>query len=117
MGKLGVANLVLIGFAVVGALVVVPPLLNLAGGLLGLLIMLAIWMVIGFAAGKLVRGRSFGTLGDILMGLLGGFVGNFILGLFGVNLGGLIGAIITGIIGAVLLVYIIRIFANRDFAR
>jgi uncharacterized membrane protein YeaQ/YmgE (transglycosylase-associated protein family) len=117
MGRNGTANLVLIGLAVVGALVVVPRLLDIAGGVLGLVVLLVLWAVIGFVAGKLVRGQSFGTLGDIVMGLLGGFVGNLLLGLFGVHIGGLIGAIITGIIGAVALVYIVRLLGKRDFAR
>jgi uncharacterized membrane protein YeaQ/YmgE (transglycosylase-associated protein family) len=117
MGRNGTANLVLIVFAVVGALVVLPPLFNIAGGLLGLVIMLLIWAVIGFLAGKVVRGQSFGTLGDIVIGLLGGFVGNFLLGIFGIHIPTIVGAIITGVIGAVALIYIIRLFGNRNFAR
>jgi uncharacterized membrane protein YeaQ/YmgE (transglycosylase-associated protein family) len=117
MGRNGTANLVLIGLAVVGALVVLPSLLSLAGGVLGLVIMVLVWAFIGFVAGKLVAGKSFGTLGDIVMGLLGGFVGNILLGLFGVHLGGFVGAIITGIVGAVALIYIVRLLGKSDFAR
>src|SRR5689334_8273149 len=108
MGRNGIANVIMIGLAVVGALVVVPSLLNIAGGLVGLAILLLIWAVIGFLAGKVVRGQSFGTLGDIVIGLLGGFVGNILLGIFGIHIPTIIGAIITGVIGAVALIYIIR---------
>src|SRR6185295_16159127 len=109
MGRNGTANLVLIGLAVIGGLVVLPALLGMAGGLLGLGLMVMFWMLVGFIAGKLVRGQSFGTLGDIVIGVLGGFVGNILLGLFGIHLGlGIVGALITGVIGAVALVFIIR---------
>lgn len=117
MSRNGTVNLVLIGLALIGAFVVVPPLLNLAGGIVGLVLMLLFWALIGYIAGKLVHGKSFGTLGDIVMGLLGGFVGNLILGLFGVHIGGIIGAVITGVVGAVLLVYLVRLLGNRNFAR
>ncbi len=117
MSRNGTANLVLVGLAIVGALVIVPPLFNLAGGLLGLVFMLLFWMLVGYISGKLVSGKSFGTLGDIVMGLIGGFVGNIILGLFGVHIGGIIGAIFTGVVGAVLLVYLMRLLGKRDFGR
>ncbi|MFN8376841.1 MAG: GlsB/YeaQ/YmgE family stress response membrane protein [Anaerolineae bacterium] len=117
MSRNGTANLILVGLAVIGAFVVVPPLLNLAGGLLGLVFTLLFWMLVGYISGKLVSGKSFGTLGDIVMGLIGGFVGNIILGLFGVNLGGIIGAVVTGVIGAVVLVCAVRFLGNREFGR
>lgn len=116
MGRNGTANLLLIGFAVVGALVVLPPLFNIAGGLLGLALLVLFWMVVGFVAGKVVRGQSFGTLGDVVMGALGGFVGHFLLGLFGIQLPTIIGAGITGVIGAVALVFVVRLF-SKNFAR
>ncbi|MBZ0298264.1 MAG: GlsB/YeaQ/YmgE family stress response membrane protein [Anaerolineae bacterium] len=76
-------------------------------------------MLAGMFAGRLIRGRGYGPVGDVLLGLTGGIVGSLVLGLIG--LGGighipLIGGILVGVIGAVILVWLLRLLGNRDFA-
>jgi uncharacterized membrane protein YeaQ/YmgE (transglycosylase-associated protein family) len=89
--------IVIVVLAIIGLLVLLP----LVGNVVGLIVMLLIWALIGWLAGKLMRGRGFGT------------VGNFVFGLLGWNL-----PIIGGVIGAVLLVYLVRALdIDRNFAR
>ena len=66
-----------------------------------------IGLIAGWLAGKLMRGRGFGLIGDLVLGLIGGVVGGWIftqLNVPGPN--GAIGAIFVATIGAVILVFI-----------
>lgn len=89
---------------------------SLAAGLVGLIIGLLIWMFIGFLTGRLVRGRGYGPIGDILLGLVGGWVGSFIMRATGLDWGtqgGLIGTIVAGVIGALLVVGLIHVVTRN----
>jgi uncharacterized membrane protein YeaQ/YmgE (transglycosylase-associated protein family) len=107
-------------FAIIGAVIVAWLVLNLAGDIFGFAIRIILWMVAGALAGQLLRGRGYGLVQNILLGLVGGIVGNILFGLFG--LGGiahipLLGSIVVGVIGAVIVVYLVRLVANAEFAR
>jgi uncharacterized membrane protein YeaQ/YmgE (transglycosylase-associated protein family) len=119
MTRNSLASMVILGLAVVGALVVLPTLLQVSFGLVGLLIAAVIWMLAGALAGRVLRGRGYGPLADIALGFVGGLIGTRLLQLIG--LGGfvqipILGPIIAGAIGAILLVFLIRLF-NNGFAR
>jgi uncharacterized membrane protein YeaQ/YmgE (transglycosylase-associated protein family) len=70
------------------------------------------WVVVGliagWAAGKIMKGGGYGTVADIILGIVGGVVGGWLLGVIGVHAGGLVGSIIVAIIGAVILIAITR---------
>jgi uncharacterized membrane protein YeaQ/YmgE (transglycosylase-associated protein family) len=55
-----------------------------------------------------MKGGGYGTLMDIVLGIVGGVVGGWLLGLFGIQAGGLIGSILVAIVGAVFLIWISR---------
>jgi len=75
--------------------------------LVSILIWLALGAVAGFIAGQLMKGRGFGTVGNIVVGILGSFLGGFIFNQLGVSAGGgMLGSIITAVIGAVVLLFI-----------
>jgi uncharacterized membrane protein YeaQ/YmgE (transglycosylase-associated protein family) len=74
------------------------------------------WIIIGLIAGWLAgtvsRGRGFGCLADIALGLVGAFVGGWIFERLGILGGGLIYSIAAATLGAVILVAIARIFSG-----
>ncbi len=74
-----------------------------------LLIFLAIGAVAGWLAGTLMKGGSFGLLGNIIIGIIGAVIGGSVFGFFGIAAGGLLGAIITATVGAVILIFAIRV--------
>jgi len=74
-----------------------------------LIIFLAIGALAGWLAGSLMKGRGFGLLGNIAVGVVGAVLGGFVFGLVGISAGGLIGSIITATAGAALLLFIISI--------
>lgn len=76
----------------------------------GILVLLLVGLVAGWLAGQIVRGRGFGLIGDLVVGVVGAFIGSWIFGALGIFIGmGLIGAVISATIGAVILVAIIRL--------
>jgi uncharacterized membrane protein YeaQ/YmgE (transglycosylase-associated protein family) len=72
-----------------------------------LIIFLAIGAVAGWLAGLIMKGRGFGLLGNIIVGIIGAVVGGFLFGLLGLAAGGLIGSIVTATAGAVVLLFLI----------
>ncbi|MBC8329888.1 MAG: GlsB/YeaQ/YmgE family stress response membrane protein [Planctomycetes bacterium] len=63
---------------------------------------LLIGAVAGFLAGLVLKGRGFGMLGNVIVGLIGAFVGGKLAGWLGIQLGeGTQGALITAFAGAV----------------
>lgn len=88
-------------------------LFSLLGNIVNLIILLLIWAVIGWLAGKLLRGEGYGALGNILLGLGGGILGGILFGLVGLSSGGLIGSILSGVVGAAVLVWAGRLLSGR----
>lgn len=72
---------------------------------------LAIGAVAGWLAGILMKGGSFGLIGNIIVGVIGSFVGTWLLGVLGVSLGigGIAEQIATAVIGASALLFSIRL--------
>jgi uncharacterized membrane protein YeaQ/YmgE (transglycosylase-associated protein family) len=66
-------------------------------------------LIAGWAAGKIMKGRGYGTVMDIVLGIIGAVVGGRLLGVFGIQGGGFIGTIIVAIFGAVILIWITRL--------
>lgn len=69
---------------------------------------LVIGVVAGWLAGKLTRGRGFGLVGDLVVGILGALVGGFLFRFLGVYSFGAIGSLVTATVGATVLLWLIR---------
>ena len=70
----------------------------------------------GWLAGTLTRGRGFGCLGDILLGVIGAVVGVFLLSLLNVQLTGeigFIGTIVVAFLGAFILALLGRLIGGN----
>lgn len=74
---------------------------------MNLLIFLIIGALAGWLAGLVMKGRGFGILVNMIVGVLGAFFGGWLLPKLGISFGGDIGVFITAFIGAVLLLAII----------
>jgi len=71
-----------------------------------------IGLVAGWLAGRLVgaKGKGFGLVGDVVLGVLGAMVGGFLFRELGLSSGdGLLGALLVATVGAVVLVGIVRV--------
>jgi uncharacterized membrane protein YeaQ/YmgE (transglycosylase-associated protein family) len=71
-----------------------------------------IGLIAGWLAGKLSRGRGYGCITDIILGVIGSFIGGWIfvkLGLFG---GGFLYSLAAATVGAIILVLIVHLFVG-----
>ena len=74
-----------------------------------IIMVLVIGALAGWLAGKLTKGKGFGVIGNIVIGIIGAIVGGFLFSLLGVTAGGLLGSLATATIGAVVLLYIVSL--------
>ncbi|HEX3578415.1 MAG TPA: GlsB/YeaQ/YmgE family stress response membrane protein [Thermoanaerobaculia bacterium] len=71
---------------------------------------LIIGAIAGWLAGLLMKGRGFGILGDIVVGIIGAVLGGWLFGALGISAGGgLAGSLIVAFIGAVILLFLVRL--------
>jgi uncharacterized membrane protein YeaQ/YmgE (transglycosylase-associated protein family) len=75
--------------------------------LLALIWVLLIGAVAGWLAGLVMKGRGFGLIGNIVIGIIGAFLGSFLLAVFGIVFWGILGSLLTAFIGAVVLLFVI----------
>lgn len=79
----------------------------------GIVAWIIVGLIAGWAAGKVSRGRGFGLIGDLVVGLIGALIGGFVAGLFIQGSVGFIGSLIVAFLGAVLLLAVLRMFTGR----
>ena len=70
---------------------------------------LVVGLIAGWAAGKIMKGGGYGTVMDIVLGIIGAVVGGWVMSIVGINAGGFIGTILVAILGAVILIWITRL--------
>jgi uncharacterized membrane protein YeaQ/YmgE (transglycosylase-associated protein family) len=80
----------------------------------GLIVWLLIGLLAGWLAGTLSRGRGYGCITNVILGLIGAVLGGWIfvkLGIFG---GGFLYSLAAATVGAVVLVSVARLFSGGD---
>ena len=71
-----------------------------------------IGLIAGWLAGTIARGRGFGCITDVILGLVGAVIGGWIFTRLGILSFGFWGSLAAATVGAVLLVAVARIFAG-----
>ncbi|TVQ71326.1 MAG: GlsB/YeaQ/YmgE family stress response membrane protein [Balneolaceae bacterium] len=80
---------------------------------MSLLWFLIIGMIAGWLAGLIMRGKGFGLLGNMIVGVLGAMVGGYMFSFLNITTGhGLIGSLFTALIGAVVFLFLVRLIKN-----
>ena len=77
--------------------------------MLDLLALALIGALAGYAAGKLMKGKGFGLLGNVAVGSIGAVLGGFLFSL----LGGLLANLIIAFVGILVLLGLIRLFKKK----
>ena len=83
------------------------------------------WIIVGLIAGaiaaRVVAGRGFGCIADIVVGVAGALIGGFLASLLGINIAvvghPIISAMIIAFVGAALLLLIVRMFSGSRSRR
>jgi len=84
---------------------------------MGLLSWIVVGAIAGWLSGEVMKGRGFGLLGDIFVGVAGGLIGGWLAGSLlsvpaavnGIN----VTSILVAFMGAVVLIVALRMFQNR----
>jgi uncharacterized membrane protein YeaQ/YmgE (transglycosylase-associated protein family) len=76
-----------------------------------LLSWLLIGLIAGWLAGKIARGRGFGCITDIILGLIGSVLGGWLFLKLGILGGGFIYSLAAATVGAIILVAIVHLFS------
>jgi uncharacterized membrane protein YeaQ/YmgE (transglycosylase-associated protein family) len=74
-----------------------------------LIFIVLIGIVAGWLSGKIMKGRGFGLIGDLVVGVIGAVIGGFLFDQLGVAAGGIIGNLITATVGALVLLFILKL--------
>jgi uncharacterized membrane protein YeaQ/YmgE (transglycosylase-associated protein family) len=84
---------------------------------MGLLSWIIVGAIAGWLSGEVMKGRGFGLVGDILVGVAGGLIGGWLagalLGVPGAVNGINVTSILVAFMGAVLLIVVLRMFQGR----
>ena len=83
-------------------------------GLTSIIIWVLLGAVAGWVAGQIMKGGGFGTIGNIVVGIVGSFIGGWLagqLGITGAAVGGFsIASILTAVAGSCVLLFAISLF-------
>lgn len=76
----------------------------------GLFAWLAVGLIAGFLAGRVMNGGAYGLLGDLVVGLIGALVGGVLFGSLATGEPHFIGSILVAFVGACVLIALFRLF-------
>lgn len=77
-----------------------------------IIIWLAVGLIAGWLAGKLVRGTGFGLVGDLVIGLIGGVIGGWLLPRIGIRsivAQPFLDSVLFALVGALILLVVLRL--------
>ncbi|MFQ5751203.1 MAG: GlsB/YeaQ/YmgE family stress response membrane protein [bacterium] len=74
---------------------------------MNIILFLLIGLVAGWLAGQIMKGRGFGLIGNLVVGVIGAFIGGFLFSSLGVASFGLVGTLIAALVGAIILLWIV----------
>lgn len=73
-----------------------------------ILFYILIGLVAGWLAGVIMKERSLGLAGNLVVGIIGAIIGAYIFEFFGISAGGFIGSLVSAIVGAIILLFVIQ---------
>lgn len=79
------------------------------GGTMGFFAFLIIGLLAGWIAGMIMRGRGFGLLGNLVVGVVGSFFGAFIFVVLGLIAYTFFASLVMAVVGAVVFLFIINL--------
>ncbi|HLN26560.1 MAG TPA: GlsB/YeaQ/YmgE family stress response membrane protein [Gemmataceae bacterium] len=78
----------------------------------GLCAWLTVGLLAGWLTGLLMRGRGYGIIRDVVLGLIGSLIGGLVFSFFFEGATGFWGSVGVAAVGAIMLVIIVRAFTR-----
>lgn len=72
-----------------------------------------IGLAAGFLAGQILKGRGFGLVGNLIVGVLGALLGGFLAGAIGIGATNIIGTLLIATGGAIVLLLLISLINKK----
>ena len=80
---------------------------------MNLLWFLIIGAIAGWLAGQIMKGKGFGLIGNLIVGVIGAIIGGFVFDALGIAAYGLIGSLIAALVGAIILLWIVSLIKKK----
>ncbi len=80
---------------------------------MNILIWIITGVVAGWLAGLIIKGKGFGLLGNLAVGVIGGVIGGWLGGLLGIAATSWIGNVLIAAAGGIILVLIVRMIFKK----
>jgi len=77
----------------------------------GIISWIVVGLIAGWLAGVVMKGRGYGIIADLIVGLVGALVGGFVFGSFVSGAAGFGGSILVAFLGACLTIALMRALA------
>lgn len=74
---------------------------------------LIIGALAGWLAGQIIKGRGFGFIGNLIVGIVGGILGGFIFGILNIEAVGLIGELVAALVGAIVFLWLVSFIKKK----
>jgi uncharacterized membrane protein YeaQ/YmgE (transglycosylase-associated protein family) len=79
---------------------------------MNILAFLLVGLISGWLASVLVEGHGLGTIGDVVVGIVGAFIGGFIFSAAGIAAYGFWGSVGMALVGAIVLLFLANLFSG-----
>ncbi|MBL8659638.1 MAG: GlsB/YeaQ/YmgE family stress response membrane protein [Rhodospirillales bacterium] len=74
---------------------------------------LLIGLAAGWIVGKILEGRSFGLVGNLIIGMIGSVVGGVLFWILGIASRNMIGSLVTAVVGALVFLFVASRLGKR----
>jgi len=78
-----------------------------------LLTVIIVGILAGWLAGTIQKGKGFGLVGNLVVGVLGSVFGSWLFWQLGFSAYGFIGNVVVAVIGALVILYVVGLLAQR----
>ncbi|MEE4312516.1 MAG: GlsB/YeaQ/YmgE family stress response membrane protein [candidate division KSB1 bacterium] len=74
---------------------------------MNIILFLIIGLAAGWLAGKIMKGKGFGLVGNLVVGCVGALLGGYLFDAVGLSAHGLIGSLIAALAGALIILWLL----------
>lgn len=78
-----------------------------------ILMVLVVGILSGWLAGRIHKGRGFGLVGDLVLGVLGSVFGSWLFWQLGLSAYGFIGNVVVAVIGALVILFVFGFLTKK----
>lgn len=78
-----------------------------------IVMVIVVGILAGWLAGKIQKGRGFGLVGNLVIGVLGSVFGSWLFWQLGLYTYGFLGNVAVAVVGALVILYVVGMIAKR----